>query len=262
MAALDAGCASVGCAGIRRPHRCTYALVKGTRKLRKRCHMPVCFSFCFLSVISLSTLLLPQVFPFLQLNTINYDFSLYIIQVLCLYSSRFTPLRKTRSVNRYCWKSECYGRTWCGMCPHFKAALVHVRASYESVFTLLYIFSFFSFYSIVISLFQLLFSSSLFLFINLHNTSQLRFSSPRDFKLCVSTFKLFYSTGWKPSRLKSFVCESNIFNNNCWKFYLNVMCGTDVFGQSPGYLGHESCWCIFMLWIAISTAVLGMSIGD
>ena len=25
----------------------------------------------------------------------------------------------------------------------------------------------------------------------------------------------------------------------CWKYYLNVMRGTDMFGQLPGYLGHE-----------------------
>ena len=25
----------------------------------------------------------------------------------------------------------------------------------------------------------------------------------------------------------------------CWKYYFNVMCGTHVFGQEPGYLGHR-----------------------
>ena len=76
------------------------------RKLGKRCHTPVSFSlfpFCFFSLVflSLSTLLLPQVFPFLQLNTNNSDLSLRIIQTLCLHLSRSTPLRKTLTINHY-----------------------------------------------------------------------------------------------------------------------------------------------------------------
>ena len=81
-----------------------------TRKLRKRCHTPACFSlfpFCFLSLVlspssflSLLALLLPQVLPFVQLNTIN-DLNLRSIQTLCLHLSYSTPLRKTQTVNHY-----------------------------------------------------------------------------------------------------------------------------------------------------------------
>ena len=86
---------------------------EGTRKLRKRCHTPACFSlfpFCFLSlvfssssVLSLLALLLPllpHVFSFLQLDTIN-DLNLRSIQTLCLHLSYSTPLHKTQTVNHY-----------------------------------------------------------------------------------------------------------------------------------------------------------------
>ena len=81
-----------------------------TRKLRKRCHTPACFSlfpFCFLSLVfspssflSLLALLLPQLFPFAQLNTIN-ELNLRSIQTLCLHLSYSTPLRKTQTINHY-----------------------------------------------------------------------------------------------------------------------------------------------------------------
>ena len=65
------------------------------------------FPFCFLSLVvslssffSLLALLLPQVFPFVQLNTIN-DLNLHSIQTLCLHLSYSTPLRKTQTVNDY-----------------------------------------------------------------------------------------------------------------------------------------------------------------
>ena len=54
----------------------------------------------------------------------------------------------------------------------------------------------------------------------------------------------------------------------CWKYYFNVMRGTDMFGQWPGCLGLgtrkqlESYWCMLVLRIAISTAVSGASIGE
>ena len=81
-----------------------------TRKLRKRCHTPARFSlfpFCFLSLIfspssflSLLAILLPQVFPFVQLNTIN-ALNLHSIQTLYLHLSYSTPLRRTQTVNHY-----------------------------------------------------------------------------------------------------------------------------------------------------------------
>ena len=109
MAALDAGCASAGV-----PMRDVPALVgrtgyvhtrERTRKLRKRCHTPACFSlfpFYFLSLVflSLPTLLFLQVFPFLQLNTINSGLSLRIIQKHCVSTSA-VRLRKTLTVNHY-----------------------------------------------------------------------------------------------------------------------------------------------------------------
>ena len=65
------------------------------------------FPFCFLSLVvslssffSLLALLLPQVFPFVQLNTIN-DLNLHSIQTLCLHLSYSTPLRRTQTVNDY-----------------------------------------------------------------------------------------------------------------------------------------------------------------
>ena len=83
---------------------------ESTRKQRKRCHTPACFpllSFCFLSLaFSHSSslfplaLLLPQVFPFVQLNTIN-DLHLCSIQTLCLHPSYSSPLRKTQTVDHY-----------------------------------------------------------------------------------------------------------------------------------------------------------------
>ena len=51
-------------------------------------------------MLSFSPLLLPQVFLFLQLNTIN-DLHLRSIQTLCLHLSYSTPLRKTLTVNHY-----------------------------------------------------------------------------------------------------------------------------------------------------------------
>ena len=81
-----------------------------TRKLRERCHTPACFSlfpFCFLSLVfspsfflHLLALLLPQVFPFVQLNTID-DLNLHSIQTLCLHLSYSPPLRKAQTVNHY-----------------------------------------------------------------------------------------------------------------------------------------------------------------
>ena len=56
----------------------------------------------FLSrLLSLNASLLPQVFSFLQLNTVNYDLDLRITQTLCLHSSRSAQLRKTFSVTHY-----------------------------------------------------------------------------------------------------------------------------------------------------------------
>ena len=63
--------------------------------------------FCFYSLVvslssflSLLALLLPYVFPFVQLNTIN-DLNLRSIQTLCLHLSYSTPPRKTQTVNHY-----------------------------------------------------------------------------------------------------------------------------------------------------------------
>ena len=81
-----------------------------TPRLRKRCHTPACFSlfpFCFLSLVfspslllSLLALLLPQVFSFVQLNTIN-DLNLHSIQTFCRHPSHSTQLRKSQTVNHY-----------------------------------------------------------------------------------------------------------------------------------------------------------------
>ena len=106
MAALDAGCVSAGCALTRRQQWCTYALVKG-RTSSENDVTPLFVSFCFLSLSSLSSssflslLLLPQVFPFLQLNTINDLFHLHLIRTLCLHLGYSTPLPKTLTVNHY-----------------------------------------------------------------------------------------------------------------------------------------------------------------
>ena len=124
MAALDAGCA--GCARTTRPLWYTYAPVKG-RAIKENAVTPLSVSFCFLSVFSLSsffslsTWLLPQVFPFLQLNTINHG----------LHFSRSTPLRKTLTVNHYLcieyfqkWTRRNNGKTshdWC-----FSASLLSI----------------------------------------------------------------------------------------------------------------------------------------
>ena len=92
MAALDAGCASAGCARTRRPQWSTYALFFSL--------FLSCF-FSLISFLSLSTPLLPQVFPFLQPDTIN-DLHLCSIQTMCLlHLSYSTPLRKTLTVNHY-----------------------------------------------------------------------------------------------------------------------------------------------------------------
>ena len=64
------------------------------------------FCLSFLPVLSLFTPFFPlhnfpQVFPFYQLITINNDLHLRLIQTLCLYSSRSTPLRKTPTVDHH-----------------------------------------------------------------------------------------------------------------------------------------------------------------
>ena len=106
MATLDAGCPSARCARTRRPQLSTYALGYGHASLENAV-TPLSFSLCFLfvssissSFLSLSTPLPPQVFPFLQLNTIN-DLHLRSIQTFCLHLSYSTPLRKTLTVNHY-----------------------------------------------------------------------------------------------------------------------------------------------------------------
>ena len=66
------------------------------------------------------------------------------------------------------WKSQYYGRTWCGMCgmcPHYKAALVRVRtsqwrASYANCFHIPVCFSLFPFCSFSRLLFSLHLTSS------------------------------------------------------------------------------------------------------
>ena len=85
-----------------------------TRKLRKRCHTPVCFSlfpFSSFSLVFLSLNLTSSSFlSFLQLNTIKYDLSLHIIQIVCLHFSRSTPLGKTLTVNHFL-RIEYYQQT-------------------------------------------------------------------------------------------------------------------------------------------------------
>src|ERR1700761_7281171 len=65
------------------------------------CSVSPCFLLVFLFRLFSPYLTSSSSLSFLQLNTINYGLHLGIIQTLCLPFSRFTPLRKTLTVNHY-----------------------------------------------------------------------------------------------------------------------------------------------------------------
>ena len=77
MAALDAGCATAGCARTRRPHWYTYALVKG-RASQENAFTPLSVSLCFLSVPSLASPSLSQLHFFLKSFLFNSTQSIMV----------------------------------------------------------------------------------------------------------------------------------------------------------------------------------------
>ena len=96
MAALGAGGARTT-----RPHRYAQALDKGHGSYEKNITPLFSSLLIFLSHTFSSSTPLSLSLSLHQLNTMNYDFHLRIIEVLCLHLSRSTPLRKAPTIDHY-----------------------------------------------------------------------------------------------------------------------------------------------------------------